>query len=128
LGLPSLDLGDSVTALFILGIATAFAATGFGILVGTLAQSEQQGAILGSLSVLLLSALGGIWVPAYVMPDLMRQISAFSPMNWSLDGFYLLFFRGSGLQGVFVPALKLMLFFGACMGIALFYQRYKRTA
>lgn len=128
LGLPSLDLGDSVGALFILGITTAFAATGFGILVGTLAQSEQQGAILGSLSVLLLSALGGIWVPAYVMPDLMRQISSFSPMNWSLDGFYLLFFRGSGIQGVFSPALKLMLFFAACMGIALLYQQYKRTA
>lgn len=128
LGLPSLDLGDSIGALFIVGITTAFAATGFGILVGTLAQSEQQGAILGSLSVLLLSALGGIWVPAYVMPDLMRQISAFSPMNWSLDGFYLLFFRGSGIQGVFSPALKLMLFFATCMGIALVYQRYKRTA
>lgn len=128
LGLPSLDLGDSLASLFVLGISTAFAATGFGIMVGTLAQSEQQGAILGSLSVLLLSALGGIWVPAYVMPDLMRQISGFSPMNWSLDGFYLLFFRGSGFQGILLPAMKLLLFFGGCMAIALFYQRYKRTA
>lgn len=126
-GLDSLDLGDSISGVLLLGLATAFAATGYGIFVGTLSLSEQQGAILGSLSVLLLSALGGIWVPAYVMPGAMRQISSFSPMNWSLDGFYLLFFRGTGFVGILVPVLKLMLFFALMMVFSLRIQKRRRA-
>ncbi len=127
IGLDSLDLGDSISGVILLGIGTAFAATGYGIFVGTLAQSEQQGAILGSLSVLLLSALGGIWVPSYVMPGAMRQISSFSPMNWSLDGFYLLFFRGAGFVGILMPVLKLMLFFVLMMLLSLGIQKRRRS-
>ena len=56
-------------------------------MVGTLAKTEHQAAIMGALSIILLSALGGIWVPSYVMPEVMREISAFSPLNWSLNGF-----------------------------------------
>jgi len=127
IGLDSLDLGDSLSGVLLLGTATGFAATGFGVFVGTLAQSEQQGAILGSLSVLLLSALGGIWVPAYVMPDTMRQISAFSPMNWALDGFYLLFFRGSGFLGIVPAVLKLFLFFCVTLIASLWIHKKRKT-
>lgn len=128
LELPALDLGESYLGLLFLGISTGFAATSFGILIGTITQSEQQGAILGSLSVLLLSALGGIWVPAYVMPGVMRTISEFSPMNWAMDGFYKLLFRGEGFFSTFVPSLKLLsLSFLFLLGASLF-NRYKKRA
>jgi ABC-2 type transport system permease protein len=55
IGLPALQLGNSIPSVLFLALMTSFAATGFGVLVGTLANSEQQGAILGSLSILLLS-------------------------------------------------------------------------
>lgn len=128
LGLPALDLGDSYPGLLLLGISTGFAATSFGVLIGTVAQSEQQGAILGSLSVLLLSALGGIWVPSYVMPSVMRTISEFSPMNWAMDGFYKLLFRGEGFLSTFIPAFKLLaISFIFLLGASLF-NRYKKRA
>lgn len=128
LGLSSLDLGDSYSGLLVLGIATAFAATSFGILIGTVAQSEQQGAILGSLSVLLLSALGGIWVPTYVMPGVMRTISEFSPMSWSMDGFYKLLFRGEGFFSTFVPGIKLLAISCIFLLGASLFNRYKKRA
>ena len=110
MGLPALVLGNSMMG-FILTMATAFAATGFGVTVGTLATTDHQAAIMGSLSILLLSALGGIWVPSYVMPEVMRNISAFSPLNWSLEGFYKLFLRGGGVADILPYAIKLMLFY-----------------
>jgi len=82
LGLPTLVMGNSPVGVFIITLATAFAATGYGVMVGTISSTEQQGAIMGSLSVLLLSAIGGVWVPTYVMPELMRQISNITPLNW----------------------------------------------
>lgn len=127
LGLPVLVLGNSLAGIFILTLATAFAATGYGVMVGTLAATEHQAAIMGSLSILLLSALGGIWVPSYVMPELMRNISAWSPLNWSLEGFYKLFLRGGHVTDILAEALKLMLFFFVTMFISYLYNRKKRT-
>jgi ABC-2 type transport system permease protein len=108
-------------------MATAFAATGYGVMVGTLATTEHQGAILGSLSILLLSALGGIWVPSYVMPEVMRNISAYSPLNWALTGFYKLFLRSGGVAEILLDALKLVAFFLFTMTIASLVNRVKRT-
>ena len=127
LGLPKLAMGSSYMGIFILTLATAFAATGYGVMVGTLAATEHQGAIMGALSILLLSALGGIWVPSYVMPEVMRNISAWSPLNWSLSGFYKLFLRGAGVADVLTDALKLIAFFIATMAIASIANRIKRT-
>lgn len=127
LGLPALVLGNSIPGIFILTLATAFAATGYGVLVGTLASTEHQAAIMGSLSILLLSALGGIWVPSYVMPDVMRTISGWSPLNWSLEGFYKLFLRGGQVTDIIWDACKLLIFFSATMCISYFYHRKKRT-
>ena len=127
LGLPALVLGNSLLGIFILTLATSFAATGYGVMVGTLAATEHQAAIMGSLSILLLSALGGIWVPSYVMPEVMRNISAWSPLNWSLEGFYKLFLRGGHVTDILPEALKLMLFFFATMFISYLYNRKKRT-
>jgi ABC-2 type transport system permease protein len=127
LGLPALVLGNSLLGIFILTLATAFAATGYGVMVGTLATTEHQAAIMGSLSILLLSALGGIWVPSYVMPEVMRNISAWSPLNWSLEGFYKLFLRGGHVSDILPDAFKLGLFFFATMGISYFFNRKKRT-
>lgn len=127
LGLPALVLGNSMLGIFVLTLATAFAATGYGVMVGTLATTEHQAAIMGSLSILLLSALGGIWVPSYVMPELMRNISAWSPLNWSLEGFYKLFLRGGHIQDILLDAFKLMLFFFATMSISYIANLKKRT-
>jgi ABC-2 type transport system permease protein len=127
LGLPALVLGNSIMGIFILTLATAFAATGFGVTVGTLATTDHQAAIMGSLSILLLSALGGIWVPSYVMPEVMRNISAWSPLNWSLEGFYKLFLRGGGVASIWAETLKLMAFFFATMAVSYIANLKKRT-
>lgn len=127
MGLPALVLGNSIIGIFILTLATAFAATGFGVAVGTLAETEHQAAIMGSLSILLLSALGGIWVPSYVMPEVMRNISVWSPLNWSLEGFYKLFLRGGQVTDILFDSFKLILFFLATMAISYIYNLKKRT-
>lgn len=127
LGLPVLILGNSLLGIFIVTFATSFAATGYGVMVGTIASTEQQAAIVGSLSILLLSALGGLWVPTYVMPELMRHISVLSPLNWALEGFYELFLRGAGVKGILDESVKLFIFFIITMTIASVINRVKRN-
>ncbi len=127
IGLPTLIMGNSYLGIAIITLATAFAATGYGVMVGTIASTEQQSAIMGSLSILLLSAIGGVWVPTYVMPEMMRHLSSFSPLNWSLNGFYDLFLRGKTATEILPDAIKLIMFFVITMSIASVVNRIKRN-
>jgi ABC-2 type transport system permease protein len=126
LGLPVLQLGNSYMGVLLVAIGCSAAAAGFGVLVGTLAKTPQQGAILGSLSILLLSAIGGIWVPSYIMPEIMRIISRLSPLNWGLDGFYALFLRGEGLLEILPQFIKLFVFFALCLMLAVLVHKMKK--
>lgn len=127
LGLPSLDLGPHKPAIALMGFAVGLAATGYGILIGTVATTHEQAATFGSVSVIILAALGGLWVPVFMMPGVMQVISSFSPLNWGLEGFYRIFLHGEGILGVWKYAGWLLLFFAGTMGTAGVYNHIRST-
>jgi ABC-2 type transport system permease protein len=69
MGLPVLKLGSHPLALVVMGLISGLAAIGFGILIGTIANTHEQSGVFGSVSVIILAALGGIWYPIYAMPE-----------------------------------------------------------
>lgn len=109
-GLPVLVLGPNILALTIMALATALAATSYGILLGAIASTHDQAASFGSVSIIVLAALGGIWVPVFVMPRFMQEISIVSPLNWGLEGFYNILLRGEGILSI-LPYTGLLLGF-----------------
>ena len=119
LGTPELDLHGRLLPAYALALCAALAATGFGLLVGTVARSYEQASMFGAVSVVVAAALGGVMVPVYVMPRAMQAISVVSPLAWGLDGFLEIFVRGGGLDAVVSNALCLLAFFGATLGLAL---------
>jgi ABC-2 type transport system permease protein len=127
LGLPSLQLGTSHPGIIAIALSTAIAASGFGVMIGTFATTDHQSAISGSLSIVLFSAIGGIWVPPYVMPAIMQQLSSISPLNWGLNAFYELFLRGAGLMDVWQQSFKLIIFFFLTVLVAHLYNQFKKS-
>ncbi|MCK9400138.1 MAG: ABC transporter permease [Bacteroidales bacterium] len=109
--LPSLVLGPQKLALFLMALATTLAATGYSVLVGTVARTHDQAAVFGMVSVIILAAIGGIWVPVFMMPNLMQAVSIISPLNWSLDGFYQILLRGGGVREIGANLAALIAFF-----------------
>lgn len=126
-GLPSLMLGSNFIALFAIVASAALAAVGFGVLIGTIATTHEQASIFGAVSTVILAALGGIWVPTFIMPEIMRQISVFSPLNWALNGFYDIFLRDSGIYGIAPYIALLILFFGISIVITYLYNKFNRS-
>ena len=124
-GLPALDPGHQKLALVILAASTAFAATGYGVMLGTIATTQEQAASFGSVSVVILAAIGGIWVPVFMMPGIMQMLSRISPLNWGLEGFYDVFLRGGGMAEIFPYVALLLGFFIIMMLTAFFYNRFK---
>jgi ABC-2 type transport system permease protein len=99
-------------ALILVSLALAAAANGLGLLVAALGKSEAQ---VNSLSVLLavtLAALGGMMVPAFVMPGFMKTLSLFTPHAWALAGYHDAIIRGLGLREV-LPETGVLLGFAA---------------
>lgn len=92
LGLPTLSIGSNMAAIAFVAICCGLAATGYGVFVGTLFNTHQQSATFGAVSVEG-AALGGIWVPVYVMPDVIRVLAEISPLYWGLNAFQNLFFE-----------------------------------
>lgn len=126
-GLPELSLGNNIPALFIMVVATGLAATGYGLALGAIAGTVEQAASFGSVSVIIMAALGGIWVPIFVMPAMMQQISVISPLNWALEGFYTIFLRNGGLGDIWLQLVLLIIFCALSMFIAFYFLRLKKN-
>ena len=126
LGLPQLHIGNNLPVMFLVALSSGLAATGFGLLVGTISTSHDQASLFGAVFVIILAAIGGIWVPTFVMPEVMRKISVISPLNWGLEAFYGIFLRNFGFKEIFPEIAKLLTFFLATLGGSYLYQKYKR--
>lgn len=123
--IPALEIGGKLFQLILMAVATSLAALGFGIVVGTIARTHQQAAAFGSVSVVILAAMGGLWVPTYLMPETMRVVATFSPMNWAQTGFYDIFLRGGLIVEILPEITKLLIFFLITVGIAAAYRKWK---
>lgn len=108
LGLPSLVMGDSLIALVLLAFSISSCATTMGLLAGTVFKTTNQALPFASISVVLLSAIGGIWVPIEILPDSMKNLAKASPLHWALDGINQLFLRGGNLIDI-LPNLFVLL-------------------
>ncbi len=126
LGLPQLVIGSSSMAILLTAVCTGLAATGYGVMVGTLFTTHQQSSNFGVVSVVILAALGGIWVPVYVMPDSIRMFSDISPLYWALSAFHKIFLNGGNIQSVLPYLLKLLAFFFFTLGVAFFYNKRRQ--
>jgi ABC-2 type transport system permease protein len=125
LGLPSLALENQYFLLAAAGICFALAAIGYGIAIGKIATSHQQAAIFASVSVVIMAAVGGIWIPVFVMPRPMQLFSSISPLNWGLEGFYDILIRDNKTDLLW-KCLFAVLFFIICIAVAVVYNKKKR--
>jgi ABC-2 type transport system permease protein len=124
-GLPTLEIGGHVIALTIMAIVTSLAALGYGIMVGTIARTHQQAAAFGSVSVVILAALGGLWMPIYFFNFALREVASLSPLNWAHKGFIDILLRGNSIFDISPEIFKLLLFFLITIGIAGIYRKLK---
>ncbi|HEA19580.1 hypothetical protein LCGC14_1263800 [marine sediment metagenome] len=127
IGLPKLDVSGKLPMLFIVALFAGLAAVGLGLLLGTIAKSQEQSAPFGATFVVILAALGGVWVPVFAMPKFMQVLSNISPMNWGLEAFYDVFLRNVGITQV-LPEIGLLLsFFILTVLISVVYNHRKNA-
>lgn len=128
IGVPALILNGSLWPYAALAAAVSAAALGYALLVSVCAKSTEHAVVLGGGGIILMAALGGIMVPAHVMPETMQQLTWLSPMSWGLKAFQELLLNRSGIVGITLY-LQLLCAAAAAMLLAavLVYRRQLRT-
>jgi ABC transporter, permease protein len=126
LGLPALDISGKLLLLLFVAMASGLSAISIGILLGTVASTQEQSAPLGATLTVILAAIGGIWVPVFAMPHIMQIISKISPMHWALQAFYDILLRDGNFL-LILPKVSLLLGFSiVCFLIAIYYEKIRK--
>jgi ABC-2 type transport system permease protein len=108
--LPSIYLGLHPLLLLPIALAIGFAATSYGYFVGTVFKTTNQALSFGAISIVILSAMGGIWVPVEVLSPIMQKLSLLSPLHWALDAVHQVILRDKGWKEIMPNLLILWLF------------------
>ncbi|BCY19542.1 hypothetical protein hrd7_33910 (plasmid) [Leptolinea sp. HRD-7] len=105
-----MKLGNAPLAMVVISVITSLAATGLGMMVTCFVRSQEQAGSLGTLLGVVLSVIGGMMVPAYVMPDFMQKISWATPHAWALSAYQDVIVRGMDLPQI-LPSLGVLSLF-----------------
>ncbi|RPJ73174.1 MAG: ABC transporter permease, partial [Desulfobacteraceae bacterium] len=116
--------GPAVAAV---ALAAALAATGYGMMIGTLSRSYEQASMVGAVSIVIAAALGGVMIPVYVMPRFMQELSVVSPLAWGLNAFQDVFVREGTLRAAAPELMYLSIFFLLTIMIAWLALRKSRS-
>lgn len=127
LGLPNFEINGNYFLLFLVAIFSGLSSIGIGILIGTIADTQGQSAPFGATLVVILAAIGGVWVPVFAMPHFMQIFSKISPMNWGLNCFYDVIIRNENFLNLLPEISLLAIFFVTMLSIAIYYDKVKNT-
>jgi ABC-2 type transport system permease protein len=118
---------DNILGVTLLVIALSFAATALGMLIVSLFSNEAAANPVVTLVALIGSALGGAWVPLFLMPDWVQQVSKVTINSWAMSGFNGLMIFGQTLGEVLPDILVLIAYGLVCLAIATRFFRYSEV-
>lgn len=114
IGLPQLNLPPAILPVIVVSVLSALSAISYALLVGTYAKTQEQANGFGAISIIMFAAIGGIWVPSFVMPEYLQSIGKISPLHWCIDGFYSLFLKDGAWSELSGTIIYLLLFTFIC--------------
>jgi ABC-2 type transport system permease protein len=106
----------SVPGFLAVSAASALMATTFGLLVAALGGTPAATRGVATFAVLVVVMLGGAWVPTFIFPAWLQQLSVVVPVRWAMDGLDAMTWRGLPFGAAVTPTLVLLGFaalFGA---------------
>jgi len=113
-----IDVENHFGLLLVVCTFSAAACTSFGMLLAAIAPSPEAARGLATFLILLMSAIGGAWFPVSLMPEFIQQLSKFTLVYWSMEGFAQVLWNGDSLLQILPTIGILTLITGGVMAIA----------
>src|SRR5690606_33563591 len=97
-----------------------------GYFVGAVFKTTNQAMPFGAISIVILSAMGGIWVPADIFSPLMQKVAMLSPLYWALDAVNQVTFRNGSIDAV-LPHIAVLAVFSSILFIISTHRNKRRV-
>jgi|GEM_PF-946004 len=99
-----LKIEANLIAFLVLCVVFVFSITGFLLFFFSFSRSESQGATSAWIVMMVMSMLGGSWIPLSALPSFVTTLAKGTLNYWAIKGFTDLFFRNADLAAI-VPSL-----------------------
>jgi ABC-2 type transport system permease protein len=120
-------IAGSVPGFVAIVAAYAAMASTFGLLIAAIGQTPGGTRGVAILASLVMVMLGGAWVPAFIFPAWLQQVTLVIPVRWAIDGMDAMTWRGLGIDAAVLPILVLLGFTLAFGSLALARFRWEEA-
>jgi ABC-2 type transport system permease protein len=99
---------------------------GFGLLISTFCETQQQAMFIMFFFMMVFILMGGLFTPIDSMPDWAKIVAKFNPVSYLIEVMRMVILKGSGLRDV-LPALGKVLLFAVVLN-SLAVLNYRKTS
>jgi linearmycin/streptolysin S transport system permease protein len=100
----------SVIGFVLLALTACALAAATGLLVAAIGGTEARARSVSILLILAVSMLGGLWVPAFLLPSWARDVSLALPTTWAMRGLETVTWQSGGLLAALPSAAAVAAF------------------
>lgn len=120
-----MDIVGSVWLAFAIFVLTGLCSIGIGMVVASLAKSENQGEVLSWLFSMPLAIISGLWFPIEYMPSYVRTFADLFPYSHATEAARAVIIRGVGMEAISTDFLVLIIWTVGIFIIGTFLFRRK---
>jgi ABC-2 type transport system permease protein len=102
------------------------AVLGFGLLISTFCESQQQAMFVMFFFVMIFILMGGLFTSIDSMPDWAKTVTKFNPVSYLIEVMRMIMLKGSGLKNI-LPQLGSIALFALVFNSLAIYN-YKKTS
>ena len=105
------------------GVAISFSlmTASFGLLIAAFGKTPEAARGIAIFATLVMVMLGGAWMPSFMFPQWLQDLTLFVPTRWAVDGFDAMTWRGLGLNAA-LPSIAVLLLFSVGFGFLASWQ------
>jgi ABC-2 type transport system permease protein len=93
---------------FLIAISLGLWVSSMGLLIGTVAKSDNQVVLYSMLAMFVFSALGGTWFPLEGAGETFASIARFLPSTWAMTGLQNILIRRLDMASLWQPTAILL--------------------
>lgn len=106
------------------GVCFALLTSSFGLFIAAFGKTPEAARGVAVFATLIMVMLGGAWVPSFMFPAWVQQVSLAVPTRWAIDGLDAMTWRGLGIDAALLP-MGVQLAFAAVFAV-LAVWKFKR--
>lgn len=104
---------ENLMGFLVVCAAFSLLAASFGLLIAAIGHTPEAARGIAILVTLLAVMLGGAWVPTFVFPQSIQNLTQYVPTRWAVDGLDGVLWRGYDFAAALAPAAWMTL----CAGV-----------